>query len=74
MKYFTIRYDEEKDAFQIWLTTDNPEKEEWGFCYGCGCLKRPQDEQAELVHYTILTKVRDLLEQGWKYYRWRDKI
>ena len=74
-KWFTIRYDEGKDAFQIWLNTENPEKgDEWGFCYGCSCLKRPEDEQAELIHYSVLTKVRDLLNQGWKYYRWRDAI
>ena len=75
-KYFTIRYDDAKDQFQIWITTSDPDNEdEWGFCYGCTCMRQVDDNgkeygDAELVHYSILTKVRTLLQQGWKYYNW----
>lgn len=68
-EYFTIRYDKDKDEFQIWLCNGDPEDDnEWGYCTGCRCMKREKDKEAELIHYSMLTKVRDLLEQGWKYY------
>lgn len=68
-KYFIIKYDEFQDKFSIWLCNGDPEKDdEWGFCLGCSCVKRETDTDNELIHYSMLTKVRDLLKQGWKYY------
>ena len=66
--YFTIRYSEEKDEFSIWLCNGDPEDDnEWGYCVGCKCIADTNTD-AEYIHYTMLTKVRDLLKQGWKYY------
>ena len=67
-EYFTIRYDKGKDEFQIWLCNGDPEKD-MGFCLGCKCIADTEHHtEAEYIHYSILTKVRDLLAQGWKYY------
>lgn len=73
---YRVSYSEKRDAFSGWFYVGkkrNPDWDDFKCEMECKCLKRkPEDEEATLISYRMLTYIRRAMALGYKL-EWADK-
>ena len=73
---YRVSYSKKRDAFSGWFYVGknrHPKWDDFNFEIECKCLKRkPEDEEATLISYQMLTHIRSAMMLGYKL-EWANK-